>query len=371
MTLAQEDPSQFQNTYKKAYSHGLEEIYALETVDISSVRRIEVAEISSEHAPATKKVAASLQQHELPLGAEFASGLNSFVLEEPIEALPIGINVVKTLKNEDFLRIADLIDIEPMQLVRRGLGQGHIDELKKALETYLQDRTLYHTDHVDFEAWMRCMLPMQEKKKTLSILQEYHLEYVVSLTLHEKAETRRATKEMQKRWEQEVKEFCRSPQQMNLFRRRRTQVADVFIKPWMRQREGLAKEYELINRLERTALQNHDVRHFIACMQSLIGETHFFLKHHLIEVEEATYAVDPTVAKHYQQIIAMTDTYFYKPYVTYFFDELTTLILKECASRWIALTESFVRHVLRASKRYHVQKDQSGVLVVRRTQASH
>lgn len=88
------DLQSFEGTYKTAYSHGLEAIYALENVDLKSIRRISDAQESEPLQPKSpprplQPLEAPEPQLELDLGDGYRSWIESFVLQEPIHVLGV------------------------------------------------------------------------------------------------------------------------------------------------------------------------------------------------------------------------------------------------------------------------------------------
>jgi hypothetical protein len=106
----------FEETYKSSYSHGLEAIYALETVNVRSIRRLQAppAQPPPLRAPCVLPMAPQL---EFDFGASFRAWLEPFLLDEPIQVLGLSRHAEKCLLEQRKERLRDLIGCNLRQLI--------------------------------------------------------------------------------------------------------------------------------------------------------------------------------------------------------------------------------------------------------------
>lgn len=327
----------FEETFKTAYSHGLEEIYSLENVDISSIRPIKV-EPPKEIKPKKPQIPHT-PSAQLTFDF-FRQTLPPLYLDEPIQLLSLSKPIERRLIEEGKLTIGDIL---------REKG-----EVKQRLEGYLHGRGPL----VDFYSLVKCLTGDQERKKAKAALDRFHLGDIYTLTPLENMEIKRLSVERRREWTQEFNE--KVAQKIPFATTKLNAIFDVFIKPWMRNRHGLATRLELTERLQRISENPmHDVLQFI-------NETCFpLLDTLLIPLDDNLYSADRITATRYSQLIAKASTYFYKPTISYPLSELTLLLKQEFALQWQPLEDPFIEKALRHSTQFRVRKGVDGVLLVK------
>ena len=201
------DTLTFEETYKTAYSHGLEAIYALENIDIKSIRPI--LPLQANKAPGPKIVPQIFpeklsDQLELDLGDAYRGWIDSFIKKEPIHVLGLSRHAEKCLLEHGKRVLGDLIHTNLKEFVfLKGMGQGHVDEIQQKLARYLEGRPLERCKKIDFASWIRSIVAAFDRKKVYVALESHHLSDLFSLSPSESVETRRLTLEKQE-WIQEA-----------------------------------------------------------------------------------------------------------------------------------------------------------------------
>ncbi len=368
LAAASPDTESFENTYKTAYSHGLEAIYSLENVDLSSVRRISGPEENKPKKELPKPLAkiALSSQLSLDLGGEYRDHLPSFRLQEPIQVLGLTRHIEKALNDNDIKILLQLKETKLDELVfLKGLGQGHIDEIKTRLNQYLKNTDHNNCQTLDCAAWVNVVVAAFDRKRVKVYLQDFELADLISLSPVESMEVRRLTLEKKQEWKQEVEQLFLSDHNKEFVGHSIRDITDVYLKPWMRQRYGFATGNELVERLQRISDNPEMARLALEFMSSVYYKHVFPLKKELYEIDDNLYCVDKATFDYYSQVIKKARSYFYKPHITYKLSELVTWLKREFAQGWQGYSEGFIEKALRFSPDFRVRKGDEGHLVIR------
>lgn len=360
------DSQTFEETYKTSYSHGLEAIYALENIDIKSIRRIESApKISPKKTPPIKNAFTSLQG-ELDLGEEFRGWIPSFIKKEPLQVLELSKHAEKCLIENGFHQLGTLIGINLKDFVfLRGMGQGHIEEVNQKLHDYLDGRELDKCQKIDFFSWLKVLLAAQDRKKVHVLLEPYDLSHHFPLSPSEHVEVRKLSFEKKQEWMEELLAKLVTPQNKQAVQTDMELIFSVFFKPWIRQRQGFATLQELTERMQRISEDKKICHSVIAFFQEHFFEGKDLFSLFLKPIDHDLYSSDDFWQTVYKTIIDQTSTYFYSSKICYGLREITYLLEKEFARSWIGFTEGFIEKVLRLSPRYSLTKGFSGKLEIR------
>lgn len=357
----------FEETYKTAYSHGFEVIYALENVDVKSICPIErqAPLFPEETAPSQRKQWVS-DQYELDLGEEYRGWMPSFLNGEPIQVLGLSRLAEKCLLEHGKQKLQDLIGVHLRDFVFfKGMGQGHLDEIQQKLHCYLDGRALQKCYTVDFAAWMRSLVSVLDRKKTFVGVHPYQLSDLFTLSPMESVEVGRLPLEKRQEWMQEVLEQFRVEQRCQAVSIEMGKVINVFVKPWMRRRLGMASQYELTERLQRISENPTITTSVLHFFSDVYFDQMFPLSGYLDQVDEGLYCVDESIATLYRTIVKKARSYFYKSQVSYPLQQLIRFLEGEFAQCWQGFPDGFTKKVLMQSPHFRVRKSASGELVVR------
>ncbi len=364
----------FEEIYRTSYSHGLENIYALETIDIKTVRPIQQIKTETKlQAKKNKKIFSDEFQMEnqltLELGENYRDWIEPFLLREPIELLGLSEQAKACLLNYNKRLIRDLVVQDLGEFIfLKGMGQGHIDEIQDKLENYIDNRSITRAYSVDFTSWLRTLTVGIEDREVMSCLTSFGLGKVFSLSsIKERQMNRMNSREKQKLVEKGLAKF-RAKEKVQQVLKDWKLLTSVFVIPWMRTRNGLASKEELVERLQQVAFSEEDIFSYLSFFSKVYYNGKFPLAQCLFKSEESgenVFCCDAHVANLYDLIITKALTYFYQPTVSYSLLELMRWILSDFARDWVGFSEEFVQLALRRSSRFRVRKGFSGELEVR------
>lgn len=353
-------PASFEETYKTAYSHGLESIYKLENVDLKTVRRL--AENVVEETPKNTFSFSYEESDELDLGPGFRKWIPPFLREEPIQVLQLNKVSEKCLCEHGFKTLHDLMTTDLNRLVYvKGMGQGHIDEIKHQLNKYTRSKPLHKAYQIDFVSWIKSLTFDMNLKKVYVLLEKYHLEGLVSLTPMESVEVRKLDKV---RKEEIGAEILREIQlKTSHVEARFDGILQTFVIPWMERRFGMATEEEILERLERVSFKPAVAEKALAFFKEVFFEGQFPF-HKGLSCAREIYFAGSYALKAFSQLEQSLDSYFYHPTVYYALDELYRFLTRDYSLKWRRLEEGFFEKTLKLHPHYSVFKDAHQVVSV-------
>lgn len=338
------------------YSHGLELIYQLETIDPGSVRTI-VKDSEEKEKSAHIETAELPEQLPLELGEEYVESLPSFRLLEPIQVLELSQHAQRCLIEHEKFLIEDVAQIDQNDFVFiKGLGQGHIDEIQRKLSGYLEGSSLQWCTTLDFNSLVRCVAADMPHALSHLALKDFGLETLISLSPAETTELRHSSAKKCAELKAQGISQLQGTRKQELITEKLQKVERAFIKPWMWARHHLASKSELIERV--TALSHHP--DLTAQILDFLSVTYragrFAIAHTLEEVEAGVFASDAATADSYHKLIGRALSYFYDRSLTYPLPQLVSLLSKEIAREWGRFSEEFTLRALRLSPRFRVRK---------------
>ncbi|MEC7839592.1 MAG: hypothetical protein VX777_06100 [Chlamydiota bacterium] len=346
---------------KQSTPDGYDELYTFETIDVKTIRPLgavdeDVADENLAHV--TPYRLSKNAQLQLELGGEFRSYIDSFVLNEPIHVLDISPQAVKGLLGLDVCFIRDLITTEWYEAaIKKGVGQGHIDEIHQAISSYLSDKVISHCEMVDFESWIRSLIPEDQKSKVYLLLKEYSLGKLIPLTPAMNVEIKRMSKEDKLRCTGEAKDILRSTDRTELSRQNIMTISDVFVTPWLRERCGIARQYEIFDRLEQISENPHSFRKALSLLCDLYSGSEFLFEDVYPSLNRTVIFVDMHTFDMFIEVEKVAYTYFTSQNSLFGLTELVTLIGRELAVGWRSFDSCFIEKVLRNSDKFLVYKD--------------
>lgn len=272
----------FEETYKTAYTHGLEVIYSLENVDLKTVRRIEEYKPHPVEVPDTSTINSSASpfqsqsQLEFDLGYDYQAYVEPYFLNESIQMLGLTSQAENCLCEHGMKTVADLLAFNFKQFVfMKGMGQGHIDEVKKKLEKYVGARSLKYAYTIDFRSMFLGLTIGVPFKKLSLFLKRFNLADEVPLTLAEKIEARTFENSKDKNVQDEVLAFLKNPDKHKEALLQLEKIAKVFLIPWARSRCGIATEDELTERLEGVTEKKHLIPLYLKLIREIFTQGNF------------------------------------------------------------------------------------------------
>lgn len=348
-----------------AYSHGLEAIYAIETIDLSSIRPLEKQSPKEIKKPITRNSAPNCLplQLEFDFGDEYRGWIESFVLREPIQVLDFSWHAEKNLTAIGKKTIGDLVKQDFVNL--KGLGQGHIDEIQKKLQSYLEGKQLDRCTMLEFGSWIRALYAFMDRKKCYVSLESFRLNHLLTLSAAENNEVNRLSAEKKQGWSREILTLLRTEERKQDVAKDFKKIVDVFVKPWVSSRHDLATNLELMERLHRISDRTTKTPDAINFFSSVYFDDQFPICSYLHKVDENLYSSNVQTVYRYRRMIEKASTYFYNPTVSYDFFHLIQLLTQEFALSWEGFPDGFVEKALRQSPRFRVRKGDNSVLIIR------
>jgi hypothetical protein len=354
---------------QSAYSHGLEAIYAIETIDVSSIRPLErQSPVPPSKAPkvSTKKQFTAPLQLEFDFGDEYRGWIESFILREPIHALELSWHAEKCLIANGKKTVGDLAKVTKQDFVfLKGMGQGHIDEVQKKLQGYLEGKQLERCYVIDLGAWVRSLFTAMDRKKAFVGLNAYQLEQLFTVAPADSVEINRLSAEKRQEWLKEVLINLRADDKRQSITKDMGRIVDVFIKPWMRMRHDLASQQELMERFLRVSDKANRPTKAISFISSVYFDEGFPVANYLHKADEGLYSTSVETVYQYRRLVEKASTYFYNSTVSYVFPHLVQLLARDFALTWEGFNDGFIEKALRQSPRFRVRKGDAGVLMIR------
>lgn len=187
------------------------------------------------------------------------------------------------------------------------------------------------------------------------------MESVFQLSLTAAAELRRTTGDKVGKWCEEALESLRSNEARSFLHDKMSEIVHALVIPWMRRRNGLATKEEIVERLQRIAVDSRLVEPFFAFLDDLSADVGDFLEQPMTGV----FCCDRWIAAEFKQVIACGYHYFVNVDAYYRVEELVSLVLRELSKSWLALTESFVVQAFSCCDHFHLRMDAFGKRIIR------
>ncbi len=361
------------NTPSQAYTHGLEQIYALETIDLSTVKKISVSPAASEQSSTSRAFEENERlwdgQLMLSLGDEFLPWISPFFLEEPIQVLHLSRKTEIVCTDQGIRRIKDLLDQDFRDWVMsKRIGQGYIEEIEQKLKEFTGGRSFERAFFVEFASFLRGITVGLERKKIAVLLKSYGLAEYYPLSPFEKMESLNLQNQREADWIHDAKKELSREDIRSYTKAALTRISKTFLLPWIRARGGVVNIHEVLERLERIAQEPELVPKIDKFLQDVC-----FLDQHpftfsLFEVADRVYCPDQRSAEWYLKICKTAQSYFYQENTVYELGCLKTLLAKEFSLTWESFPDLFVSLTLKRSPLFRVRKGVSGKLEVRLSQ---
>lgn len=348
----------FEEIYKTSYSHGLESIYAIETVDLRSVKRLSRSEEKVQ--PVQKApLLTPASQLQFDFGPGFTDWMEPFLLEEPIQVLGLSRHAEKSLLDQRKLKLRDLAGGDLRRTIA-GIGQGHLDEITHKLAEYLAGKEMRRAYQIDPGSWLRSLCPSEKRKECYLLLESYSLQELLPLTPGENTEVRRLPPEQRQQWREEGKAFLRSPMIKGSILKTLRLVMAAFVRPWINGRRGLATGDEVIERLEKRFVEARHVKPMLLLLGDVLGLSPLILT----SADRGVYTAEEWQAEAFRMIGRCASSYFRGKGQNFFLSHLVSLVEREHARLWQGYPEGFVEKTLRLSSLFRVRKGQTGQLAI-------
>ncbi len=357
--------SLFPEHSSEVYSHGLEKTYAIQHIDLRTIRPLQMqpTEKSSKPKPIEVSIQEAKIERSLPFGEYFEEAIHPFWQEEPIEVLGFSSHLETRLKEKGDLRLRDIASISPQELLYvKGIGQGHVEELFSKLNRYLENKPKDETGYLDLIAWIRSLIGDLPRKMAIELLEAHHLANDIMLVESSTFEKREKIKAFHLL--PQAIQLCREPSRRARWSRQMQQITHAFLAPWIQRRGGIASQEELIERLENVSLQNTYVRPCLHLFDQIFSPHLSVLATHLIHLGDSIYTADEQGRNSYFRLLKQLKSYFYKPNITYCFSHLVQLMQRESALKWEELDVKLLKKICRLNPGFYLEKDSCGEQMV-------
>lgn len=341
--------------FKTSYSHGLESIYALETVDVRSIRTLKVEEVPKDYSvPFSPFLPPIPSQLELNLGKGFREWVPPSIWEEPIQVLGLSRHAERSLVESHKLKIGDL--------QKRSTLSRHLEEISEKFEQYLRGKDLEKKRTVDFGSWIRALF-QTDRLGCFLLLEPFEMEELALLMPLEQAEIKRMTAERRFQIYEQALHFIKTPEIQSKIKEWLSEITEAFIRTWVYRRQGLAREGELIERLQKRSEFPGDVTKILRFLAQALQVEKFPFSLFLPQVEENLYTAYPWLADDFESVVACAKTYFTSPAQSFLLPHLVSLIEREKAALWRGFERGFVEKALRLSSRFQLWKRQGQLFI--------
>lgn len=264
------------------YSHGFESIYSIETVDVKSIRKMGSAlpkEEPKKSAPAKAQIPLQEAQLDLLLDAARKEEMESFRLHEPLQVLRLPQQAQQKLLESGKRTLRDLWDHETGDMIAlKGMGQGHLDEIRQKLKDYFSAGDPRLMRAVDFESLIRCLVGEMEPQRAWLFLEKYELDHLATLTSAESVAIRHLNATQKAEVQAAVEQSLLNPEKRQFIESQLGLVAHSYLIPWMRHRFGAAAQVELEDRLEVIAENPKHLPAILRLFSQLYFDGGFLLK---------------------------------------------------------------------------------------------
>lgn len=346
--------------FQHSYSHGLEAIYTLENVDPKTIRPFQ----KPEKQVCAKKKALQPQlldnpQISIDFGIGFRDWIEPLILHEPIQVLELSRFVEKNLLENGVVKLRDLVSNRPI----KGIGLGQRDEINHKLKEYLYQKPIEKSSSIDLLSFIKVLAFDGVRKKMAECLKKYRLDDGMSLLPSEAMEMKRMTPQGLKEWDSQALEELRHESKQRLVYDKVKEIAEALIKPWMRQRQGIVSEYDLLERLERVVIQPELLDNFLDFFGDVYHLKSSLFINSIPSPAQGVYCVDEWHCQAYQAIIKKTETYFYKKGISYSLETLIGWISREFAKEWVGFPDGMIEKALALSQ-FSLRQGLEGKVIV-------
>ena len=343
----------FHETFKSAYSHGLEAIYSIETVDLKSVRKMaEAVPSKQERRPKVASQEYIEEQPSFDLGAAYRDWMVPHTLQEPIQVLQLSKHVEKALLEKGLcslgaLQKANWHDISLL----RGLGQGHIEDVRGKLQAYIAEKPIQKSTSIDFLSLFKCLCGDLERKKVCALLEPHGLAEWLSLTPLEGMELRRAAPDVYQEWGHETQKLLLGGDKRDFLFAELGLLIQTWIVPWLWRRGRVATASQIYEALILRSADEELGEHAVPLLFSWAP------LHHFLPQIEGVFAASEADAVAHKELIALASTYFVHPDTSYGLTELENLLRAELATQWRSMPHLSQQLVLGP---FHCYRDPKG-----------
>ncbi len=351
--------------HKENYSHGFEDIYALQNVDLSSVRPVTGSTKNNNSTTTTDLPDTKEGQLTLDFGPGWRGWMPSLSLHEPLQVLGLSRPAEEGLLENGVRHLHNLIGMDKSDFIgMKGVGQGHIDEVLQKLQEHLGAASPAQSTSVDFVSLLRCLYGDMEPLQAYLLLEPYGFHDIITLSTADAVTVRHMNSEARSENLEEAREQALKHKRRQFVRETFRDLASEFLIPWIEERGGIASLQEIHERLRRCSSDPTTTEAVLTFVQDLYFEGSVF-DETLVSAGTELFAVNKEALGRYQSLIRHARSYFYARGQSYWFEELESFLLRDFARKDVGFPDSFIEKVLRLSNDFRVRKGSDGRRSVR------
>lgn len=319
---------------KGPYSHGLEEIYSIQTVDVQKIRKVT-------HHKQTQSLGIKTSDKEeivdleLDLGSGFRNYVRNTYLDEPIEVLDLSSYTVNILLENNIPTLEDLKKaIESDLASLPGVGQGHIDEIQRNLNLYITGK-LEKTKRVDLESLFRAITRLISRESSLVLIDRLEIKNCMPWLNKKQNSLKHYKKELRDNAIAKMYKELKNSAVVEFVKDFFQEIAHAFIIPWLNTRSGIASKEEVYEFLEQHLIEkecNSKLLYFFS--NDILGQR-FIFNHCLPKVShEKIWCTTYDEVSLIERLKDLTLSYFYSGHLSYPVDLIARKLEVEFAKSW-------------------------------------
>jgi hypothetical protein len=312
------------------YSHGLEKIYSMETIDPKTIRKMELHTLAFDR----KEIKEESFPEELDLGPGFRGWVRPFVLDEPIQILRLDQKTVSQLTAVQIVKIGDLLS-ESQLLIQ--LGRAKAEMIKSKLSSYLEGKEKRKSSKIDFLSLIKRHFAVFDLKKSYAFLSSYGLQSWITFTPSEIREITQLPPRTLKAWEEELLgqlPSCCSGWEV---------IKKEWVVPWMRQRGGFATPLEVEQFLRLKAFEGRESQKALQLWLKLFHLKNYFMtREGIVAADESHFAL-------LERFFELIEGYFPSGQACYSLESIIAYIQREFAYHWVNMKPEVLERLFRLS----------------------
>lgn len=354
---------------KKAYTHGFENIYSLEKVDVKSIRKVAVcideSQVKRERLHVKKELIPPDDDQYKFSFIEKEGVIKNFKLEEPLEVLQLSIQTAKRFQESGSKTLKDLLMLKNQGFTSvKALGQGHIDEVNQKLQNYL---TISHENslYIDFESILKCLLSSLDNKQRCALLTAYQLQDIYSFTPQEKLAAKAWIMLKKEELFHGVQEALLKECSQDFIQEVFEKVFIAFIKPWVLKRHFLVSLDELEERIWKKSLNEQVGIKAYKLLKDLFYPSSTPFDSYLACLEPNLFVLNNKKKEWFLGLKKVITSYFYHLSTSYSLDALIEFVVQDQAKYWQGVDRESVRKLILKSASFLVVRGECSEVKVK------
>jgi hypothetical protein len=347
---------------------GLQELYRIEIIDVSTIRRLNPEQGPPLHHPvvtASVHSFSNLLEPAVQLTFNYEPlGFNQIPLLawlEPISVLRLSAQAERLLLEQGKYTLEELKPFISSSNFIKGVGQGHFDEIRQKVHHYIHTALAQPSHLINWVSLLKIMTRSLSSLQTFVLLEQFDLAQEWELSLIDKLEIKRLSIEQKQLIIQQSQESILNSTMPSLVESLWLTISKIFIFPWIESREKIVTQEELNERYTRISLQPSLTLKMLDFLQALFPT--LFLSWSPLDKE--LFGLNIQVQQEYSAIVTLAKNYFCRSIPAYPWQELVYLIYKECALKWEEKSIAFVEKVLTYSLLFQFYQQPNQMLMIR------